>query len=344
MLRRLPMLLLAAWAVPSCEQPIEDDIAPPPPAPQRYVYQDPRTTAWRVFDEGGDFRPLVQPVPGGLVEWTSGSVVGEGRGLARGNTPQDGLMARRAARLLAARNALLAAGGIAVGPGGNFLNVANGTIRMEATIRDFQEIRNDYDPATRTATAAVRIPMYGAHGIIQIAGLGLRETPRPWRWPDAPTGEPAAGTQGEARMVVLDLRAAAFSPALLPRVLSPDGECVFDAAELGVAELSWRPAATYVVYQRPRALGAGPAPALVKVEPYVVRDGLAPDGDFANSVGRTFRGAAIFPLCQAGRGSGTIFLSKAAVEYLRAHPWMRQLFRSGKIVIVVETAPASRVP
>ena len=341
MLRKLPMILLAAWAIPSCQQPVEDDVSPlPPAAPQRYAYQDPRTTVWRVFEGDGDFRPLVQAVPGGLIEWTSGSVVGEGRGLAKGNTPQDGLMARRAARILAARNALLATGGITVGPGGVFQNVSNGTIRLDAVLRDFQEIRSDFDPATRSATSAVRIPLYGARGLIRIAGLDLRDTPRTWSWGEAPAGGPAAGSRQETQTIVMDLRGARFPPVLLPRFLTAAGECVFDPSELGVDELSWRPAATYVEYHGRRLDGAG---ALVKVPPPAGRETPA-DKAFADSVERTFPGAVVFWGCRAGSQGGSVVLSADAVEYLRSHPQTRQVFRSGKVVLVVRPVAAADVP
>jgi hypothetical protein len=52
----------------------------------------------------------------------------------------------------------------------------------------------------------------------------------------------------------------------------------------------------------------------------------------------------IFWGCRAVSLSGTVVLSADAVEYLRSRPQMRQLFRAGKIVIVVRPAAAAVVP
>ena len=129
-------------------------------------------------------------------------------------------------------------------------------------------------------------------------------------------------------------------PVLLPRFLTAAGECVFDPSELGVDELTWRPAATYVEYHGRRLDGAGAAGALVKVPP----PGRPGDQAFADSVERSFPGAVIFWGCRAGSQSGSVALSADVVEYLRAHPQARQVFRSGKVVLVVRPVAAADVP
>jgi hypothetical protein len=353
----LPLLSLLAWAIPSCEAPSEEEASPPLPsvATQRYVLHEAPPPVWRVFEGDGDFQPLAEPVPGGLIEWTRGSVVGEGRGIARGAAPQDALMARRAARLLAARNALLVAGGVAVGPGGSFRDVADGTIRLDAVLRDFHEIRNDFDPASRTAVVAVRLPMYGARGIVRIADLGLRPAKRQWPWsatgdapsadapspdapsPDAPPTSPGAtspppGGTAAPKLIVLDLRGTGYAPALLPRFLTPDGQCVFDAADLGAEELAWRPAATHVQYA-PSGGSANAAPP--HSAPAAAMPGPTTGAAFTDSAARSFPGALVLTDCKARPGqAGCIVLSEPALAYLRFHPSARELFRSGRVVIV----------
>ena len=347
MLRRLLLLLVPAFGALACERPDPEPWPPTmPPAPTtQYTFQDPRTTVWRVFEgEGqGDFRPCVRAVPGGLIEWTSGSVVGEGRGLAKGNMPQDGLMARRAARLVAARNALLAAGGIDVGAGGTFRNVPAGTVRLDAVLRDFQEIRSDFDPATRTATSAVRIPLYGARGVVRIAGLNLRAVARTWDWPAAPPAE-----AGEAKMILLDLRRTIYAPALLPRILAPDGRCIFDAAELGEDELAWRPAAVHVVYapatSRPPREGVLPPEPIAGAAPIFSEQTPGAFEAFEESVGQTFSSRPlVLTRCRAGSQPGTIVLSEKAALRLHTHLQTRELLRAGKVVIVL-SAPAAAPP
>ncbi len=331
--RGLLPLVLVACAICSCEEPVggfaQDESAsaaePAATAFKTYVYEDPRTAVWQVF-EGNDFQPLVQAIPGGAIDWTSGSVLIEGRGLARGGTPQDGLMARRAARVMAARNALLAVGGIPVGSGGSFRHVQNGTIRLDGHLRDFQEVRGEFDPAKRTAVSTVRLPIYGARGVVQLAGLTLCRPARSWTWPAATRGEP------EARLVVVHVRGA-MKPALLPRFLTPGGECVFDAAELSEEELAWRPAATYV-----RFVGlSNDEPAVLKPGPTPIRVDPAEDVTFARSVGRAFGRSVLLTGAPAGADKpGTVSLSASSVEYLRAHPETRRLLLTGKVVIVTE--------
>lgn len=325
-------LLAAAFLVPACNQTPEDDFPPDMPMTARpaITYRDPRAAAWRVIEVGGDFRPLVQPVPGGTIEWTTGDVVVEGRGLARGTTPQDALLARRAARVVASRNALLAAAGIPIGPGGTSKNISEGSIRLDAVLRDFQEIRSDFDPATRTATSAVRLPMYGARGVVRLAGVVLRPCGATWNWPTpaARPAEPAAG------VIVLDVQGTSFQPVLLPRVVTTDGRCVFEAAELGEDQATWRPAVIYATYKPVPYMSA--APERGDWSEAVVAGGPAGTA-LAHSLSRTFRGAVLLSGCTVrAERPGEIALSAAAVAYLQTHPELRSLFRAGRVIVVAD--------
>ena len=69
--------------------------------------------------------PHVRPVKDGRIDWAEGFILaeGQGKGSGRKRADQDRLMAKRAAELAAARNAILIADGIPVDADGRFKNV-----------------------------------------------------------------------------------------------------------------------------------------------------------------------------------------------------------------------------
>lgn len=111
-------------------------------------------TAEEVFRVAGRKMPdsIMEEREGGYVDWACCRVVAVGVGHARGNSASDVAMARRAARLVAARNALLLLNGLQVGPGEMFPGIRQGHVSVDAVLDNFQELVGDYDPQTHLAT------------------------------------------------------------------------------------------------------------------------------------------------------------------------------------------------
>ena len=95
---------------------------------------------------------VVEEREGGYVDWACCRVVAVGAGHSRGDSASDIAMARRAARLVAARNALLLLDGIQAGPGEVFPGLRQGRINVDAVLENFQELVGDYDPRAHLAT------------------------------------------------------------------------------------------------------------------------------------------------------------------------------------------------
>lgn len=185
-------------------------------------------------------KPLLEPIPGGEIDWTNGVVYGVGIGKMRAMTSKELLMAQRAARLVALRNAVLLEAGIRTGPGGRFKDVREGQIDFEAIVNDFQEVQSDYDVKTNSAVSKVKIPLYGPKGLISLRGLGIGRAGKLWAWPSS--AAPAAGTQ----VIIIDARGTTFSPCLLPELVTESGETVFGPSSPPRPDLSARAMAAYI--------------------------------------------------------------------------------------------------
>ena len=111
-------------------------------------------TAEEVYKAAGREMPnsVVEDREGGYVDWACCRVVAVGVGRSRGNSASDVAMAKRAARLVAARNALLLLDGIQAGPGEVFPGMSQGRINVDAVLENFQELVGDYDPQAHLAT------------------------------------------------------------------------------------------------------------------------------------------------------------------------------------------------
>lgn len=197
---------------------------------------------------GAVFCSKIEPIPGGEIDWTAGIVRAVGIGKARPDLTgrQAELMAKRGAYIVAARNAALVLAGVRVGPGGRFENVRHGWIRADVTLSGFREREATYDPATRTATARMELPLWGIRGAVGVLGLRGQpnhKTSRALLWPESPAGA------APCDMILLDARRVDCRPGVLPRVVSADGQCVFDAASLAAGGPLRRPPARYAVLE-----------------------------------------------------------------------------------------------
>lgn len=279
----------------------------------------------------GEFHAVLEKIPGAEIDWSAGEIIVEGIGEAKGTQARDIAMAKRAARLVALRNAVAALGGLRTGPGGGFANLGNGHVKIEALVEDFEEVSSDFDAKTRTATVRIRLPFFGAKGAINLWGMTLRPAAQKWRWPAAEPNGPVPSA------VVIDMRNTGFVPSLLPRFESAAGATVFDAIELD-KQLYHRPAVEYVAFTPPADANEAPRLDTSKAE-LVTTEATQPDWLVIAGVTKTIDHPVVLGDCKSGKDAGEIVLSDICLEYFRTHPQARQTFLTGKVIVVID-APA----
>ncbi len=304
------LLLLAAFA--ACDQEDKTQAAGGETLPPAVKNLPTIAPSHIVTALGEKFTPAVENVPGGKIDWTSGRVFAVGSARAKSLRGQDVLMAKRAARLLAARNAVLLMGGIRTGPGGKFSNVRSGQVLISATLRGMEEKSSRFDPATRTATVTLSMPLCGRRGVVNMTGMVLRKTGRKWRWGKIDASAPI-GT-----IVIIDARGTPFSPCMYPRIQAPDGAGVFDATDAEIADVKDRGLAIYTRRSAPGALLDSPA---------------------TRPVGDLLARPILLKAVAAKNSPGAVVLTPESVGILSDRPDALIAMRSGRLVIVTGPLP-----
>jgi len=184
--------------------------------------------------------PMIEKVDNGAIDWTHGKAIARGEGKAIGMSAQQVEMAQRAARLAAARNAILLMGNIRVSGSGRFLDVAHANIQVDAVLQGFEEVSSSFDPKTRIASVELAVPLYGAKGVIRLWGAKLPATS-----PASPgESQTRPALQAAPSVIVIDARSANIKPCLLPRILKDKtAEKLFAPSAAGLDD---HPAAIYV--------------------------------------------------------------------------------------------------
>ena len=194
---------------------------------------------------GAKFQMAVDNLPGGQINWTTGQVVVVGTGRAKSDSPQDIVMAKRAARVVAARNAILAMRGVRAGREGAFKNLREGEISGEGVLRCFSEKSDTFDKSTSLATVTLLAPLNGIStltlmkpqggvSVFELAGLRRVQAPRPTPDLTAASGADAApSAEGDAHnflptseTFVIDARGTGLVPSAILTVIrksGPDG-------------------------------------------------------------------------------------------------------------------------
>ena len=306
-----------------------------------------------------NFRPVIEKTPAGRIDWTRGLVTAVGTAKVQGKGAQAVTMAKRAARLLAARNAALLLAGVRAGPGGRFQNVQAGRIDTDALLVNFRQVHLTYDAKARTVTAKIVMPLHGARSVVTFTGVTYVKSDRRWDWPGG------AGARDRADVVVLDARGTGFVPSIAPRVVDRLGRCLFEGGDLDPAHVRLRAIAAYVGYKQPaaatplpkhasaRAIAKAQARKAVALSAKLARDReeivrraekrprspvKAPTGPktLREAVCKRFRNPLILRAgATAKKSRDTLVLSPEAVQTLAEHPEARALLQSGKVVIVV---------
>ncbi|HAU37601.1 MAG TPA: hypothetical protein DCX07_07765 [Phycisphaerales bacterium] len=293
----------------------------------------PLTPAQQLADKLGDaFQPCVEPVTGGEINWTRGELIAVGTGKAQGTSGQAVMMAKRAASLVAARNAILLMDGIRAGAGGGFRNVARGHIRVDAVLEDFRELSSTFDPRTRVATVRLAAPLYGARGVVELKG-GLLTGDAGER------AERLDAARGDAEVIVIDARGVGLAPSMLPKILSADGKALFAPGDLPAEALAARPVALFVYREQVGVRRETDAPILSPIAraKVVAAEAGRIDPELDKSVRAAFSRPLILTAGRAAENDPTsVVLTQSADKVLMLSGEWFELMKAGKLVIVTD--------
>jgi len=198
----------------------------------------------------------------GYVDWSNRRIVTVGCSLQAGRRPVDALMARRAAEVIALRNALALSAGIRIGVSGRVDGLRNGTVALQGLLKDY-EVARTYEQTLAGrlyCVAEVRVPMFGVRSVAAAvydaqlsAHRGRVSGMRRAAWAECPPDAPAGGD-----ILVIDARGLSLPPSMYPLVACEDGQVFLDmeTAAKGVAVgrgvCAW--ATTRVKYEELRSL------------------------------------------------------------------------------------------
>lgn len=274
---------------------------------------------------GEGFAPTVEALTDGEINWTTGHVTVSGEGQAEGDTAQDIAMAKRAARLVAARNAILTIAQVRFGGGDLLGDVASGEISVDAVLEGFEEVSAEFDEETGTATVVLRAPLCGARGVINLDGVRLTRRDA-WPWPD----DGSDGVDG----VVIDARHVEVAPAALPAFVTESGLSIFDVTQLPPGQRARRPLAVYVRRDAPREGAFGP----LRQARAVARQAGSADAEIVAAAGNVFdRPLVISAVETAEDEPSTLVLSAAAVRDLTISAEALRCFEQGRVIVVIAT-------
>ncbi len=203
----------------------------------------------------------------------TGSIVVKGEGVAPADrslsAAQKKLLSLRAAKVIALREAAEIVDGVVVNGDTTVLGAAVRSDNLRTTVQAFingaQVIREVYDPVSETGTVYVSIPLNGLMAeVVPLLSVGAG----PAYWGEGVGPVPGAGYDG----LILDVRGHPFRPALINRIVTRDGETLYDPAAVAPEVLARSGAAGYTN-------DVGKAKALLKergsMNPALVRaDGL----------------------------------------------------------------------
>ena len=280
-------------------------------------------------------RPHVEPCKGGRVDWTAGFILAEGKGIAEGRDDQSELMAKRAAFLDAAANALAISLGIPVDAKGRAGDVKNGRVKLEGVIKGHEIVEERWLPEEKPPQARVslRVPLWGVKGVASVfvdrrKGVGPRLVL---------ASEPVDVSES---VLIVDARGVGLKACLYPVVADVKGAVLHDAARIEAAH-------------------AGTVPAVRYAESTLRYEQLASDNATTarlasfQEAGAPASGPASHPTSQprrrrvvvkataaAGELNTQIVLTQEDAEKLRQSAEGAAMLRAGQVVVVVDSAAA----
>ena len=342
-----------------------------------FVFGGPRVTA---ADEPGaeaflpaGLKSCVQGVQGGHVDWTCGHVIAEGRGQAPGRTDKDKFMARRAAEVVAARNALAIAAGLRIDDEGGFADIEDAEIQLQGIIRGHETISIDWRPQNQPPECIVKmkVPLWGLKSVASVIYANQQQKTlesRRQRLTLAPCRD-----DDSDEVLVIDARGLGIRPCLFPVVSQADGAVLYDVCTVsGEACARVSPPVRYAESDlthmalaaqrglRPQPKGPrdqGTEGSRGRWQPLrlqlscgtgVLQSLRDDDKRKKHATSRpttkpsktTRRRRVVKAVKAAGKNKTEIVLTKEDAEKLRKDPQGAALLRAGRVVVVVDSVAA----
>jgi hypothetical protein len=325
----------------------------------------------------GGFTAHVRAVPGGRVDWAGGTIMAEGLGKAASNTRQDRLMAKRAAEVVAARNALAVAMGLQVDADGRFQDIQGGKIRLRGVVTGKRTVSVEWRPNKMPPECVVTlsVPIWGVKGTASIVyAAQRRKASRRGQRLALPTTD--GGISDE--ILVIDARGVGVVPCLFPAVIRTDRAVIYDVGMITHLPADARPAVRYVEtdltheqLQTHRVGGRGdrwavalrggevacgfglaslpisgvpPMPTLMKVSAWqrgpAGRAASQPTSRPTSRPKWSRRRRVVKAVKTAGKDNTEIVLTREDADKLRNDPKGAALLRSGQVIVVVDSVAA----
>ena len=336
--------------------------------------------AWPGLARGDDlpaiaagFRAHVVNQKGGGIDWTSGEIIADGIAKSRSDKPADHLAAERAASLVAARNALALANGIQFDASGRVGNLRNGEIKLNGVVKCQRVVGTTWDKTKKPAECHVelRVPLWGVTGVCTAFSASQRRVAMQHGSRRLVLVEAKADVSNA--VLVIDARGRKIDMCLFPAVVSEGGAVLYDIATRADALATSEPPVRYVetdlTYENLRACLEGAARRAEEDSHVAFADqkwlrggGLFQATQARDTVELT-AAAAFQPTTGSstsqptsrpsrrrvvvkaadptpGKAQSQIVLTKEDAEKLRQSPEGANLLRSGKIIVVVDSAAA----
>ncbi|MHC4561586.1 MAG: hypothetical protein ACYS8X_02315 [Planctomycetota bacterium] len=321
-----PIAVLAVISAVACaDEPAEKDASTPPDA----------VKAVEAMGEG--FEPMIETVDTVQTNWTAGMVTVAASAKTKGKDDAARQAATQAARKAAADKAVEAISQLPTGLKETITRLTGGPLTAEAALTDLQQPDPSYDKQKRLVTTALQAALWGEKRSVQMPPL------TPAVDYDAFTflGD-AVGGKGDSDGIVIDARGSGFKPALVPTVITAGKLRVFGPQDISADDLAERPAAIYVHADLPGPTEDNPLPqlkALAKAKKLARKLGSA-DKKLVAAAKQVFAKPLIVHADSVEATSpSTLILTASAERDLMLHGDVRELFRSGRVMIVADTKP-----
>ena len=203
-----------------------------------------------------DFDPLIERHPDGWIDWDKGVIYGVGKGYLHLNSNSRN-KALRAAKVLALQSILKVAAGIRLDDRETLETLGKGqvVIHLRGFIRftEHESVFKAQEPKP-FHEVTLRAPLNGIEGLTSNLLEHLKSKPQMWQ--DFPIRHDRKPDDHEDQpWLVLDARpigaTAQVQPALFPKIMTPNGEIIYELKSVDAQALAQRGMARYVLSDTP---------------------------------------------------------------------------------------------